>query len=130
EQPVAKRSAIRVVLQPANGPGNGAEHFLGQVGGVGVLQALLPRIAVHQRQVEFDKLPPRVPVVRGAPAEGQTGTGGGDLGHGSSRHRFPPSSTDHLRKPTTKAKKMPPPMNRPFAFTLRTDPAAAALRTV
>ena len=60
----------RVVLQLADGAGDGAEDILGEVGGVGVLQALPAQVAVDQGPVQADTPPRRArPAGRaGAPA--------------------------------------------------------------
>jgi hypothetical protein len=60
---------------------HGAEDFLSQVGGVGVLQPLLARVAVHQRLVQVDELPPRADILRIPEAHNEAGARGGDVGH-------------------------------------------------
>ena len=61
EQPVAKGAAGRVVIQPAHRADNGAEDVLRKVGGVGVLQALFARIAVHEGRVRVPRTLSRRP---------------------------------------------------------------------
>src|SRR5436190_733186 len=82
EQPVAEGALRRVVLQPAHRADDGAEDVLGEVAGVGFLQALLPRVAVHQGRVQLDELAPGLRIVGVAEAQEQAGTGTGDQGLG------------------------------------------------
>src|SRR5262249_21939189 len=77
---------LRVVLQPANRTSEGAEDFLAQVGGVGVLQSLLARVVVDQRAIQRDELRPGGHIVWIAQADEQARTGGRNLGHWSSNH--------------------------------------------
>src|SRR5262249_21717172 len=85
EQPVAERPARRVVLQPRHRPADGEEAVLPDVGGVGVLEALLARVAVRERPVQRDELLPRIAVARVAQPDEQARPGWWDLGHRSSR---------------------------------------------
>src|SRR5262249_30000506 len=63
-EPAAKRTAGWIVVEGRGGEGDGAEDFLGQVGGIGVLEAALPGEAVNERRVQGDELPPRFAVAR------------------------------------------------------------------
>src|SRR5262249_28035462 len=103
EQPVAEGAAARVVLQPADGPGHSPQHVLAEVGGVGVLQPLLARVAVGQGRVQIDELTPGIPRPGVAQAQEEAGAGGGYLGHQSLRHCLPTYSTGVSQKPTTAA---------------------------
>jgi hypothetical protein len=58
EQPAAKGALLAVVIEPADGRGNGAEHVLHEIGRVGVLQAALASEAVDDWAVESDELLP------------------------------------------------------------------------
>jgi hypothetical protein len=82
EQPAPERAAVRVVLQPLDGTGDAAQHVLGQVVGVGVLQAVAAGEAVQQRGVGRPELLPGLPVARVADADQQGGPGARRIGHG------------------------------------------------
>src|SRR5438034_486738 len=85
EQPVANRTTLPVVCQPAHGAGDGADDFLGYVHRIGVLEALSAQVAVDQGGVEIDELRPGRLVPRVAQADEQARTGTWDVGHYPSR---------------------------------------------
>src|SRR5690606_33845081 len=58
-EPRAEAAALRIVDKLASGPDDAAQHVLRDVGRVGVLQTLSPRIAIDKRRVSIDKLCPR-----------------------------------------------------------------------
>src|SRR5205085_4159329 len=91
----AERAATGVVVEQVGGVGHRAEDVLGQVGGVGVLEAALAAVAVHHRGVDLDELPPGVLVPAVPDAGQQAGPGGGRLGHGA-----PPQEYFWLRRET------------------------------
>src|SRR5438034_6065365 len=90
KQPSPEAAPLSVVVEPLAGACHRLEHFLRHVGGVGVLQAGLPREPVDQRRIDLDELPPSVLVPRITNAEQQAGPRGGWIVH----------ATDSLRKDT------------------------------
>ena len=53
------RPALGVGLPAIDRPRHGDEHFLGELLGVGVLQAAATGQAIHQRQINLRRTPPR-----------------------------------------------------------------------
>ena len=64
KQPGAERTALRVVVEPAHGPCDGAQDILGQVCRIGILQAMLASEAIDQRGVDIHKFGPGLGVTR------------------------------------------------------------------
>src|SRR5262249_51565413 len=94
EQPAAEGAAPGVVLEGANAPGDGQQYLLGQVGGVGVLQAVSAGEAEDQRRVQVHELRPRLVVLGVAQADEEAGAGGERVAHTAIP---PPSSTGGRR---------------------------------
>src|SRR6516165_1598804 len=80
-EPAAKRTAGWTIRQRRHRSRKHAEHLLGEVGGIRVLQAARPGQAVDERGVQGHELPPGVPVARIADADQQTRPRSGRLGH-------------------------------------------------
>src|SRR6266851_6529455 len=72
EQPTPKRSALLVIVQASNGLGNNPQDILGQIGGVGVLQAVFASETVNQGRIDLYKLRPRLGITHIADANQQT----------------------------------------------------------
>jgi len=76
-QPTAKPAGVGVVLKPRHAAGELPQHLLDDVGGIGILQAPPPGIAVHQRGVDLDELTPGSRVGQVADPQQQTRAGSG-----------------------------------------------------
>jgi hypothetical protein len=58
QQPGPERTLARLVVASLHGPRDRPQDFLSHVGRVGILQAALALIAVHQRRVDVHELRP------------------------------------------------------------------------